>query len=67
METKLDNTTESQHDAKLPVSCSDFDFENNFITCKCEGDIELCSPHLGGHGYDWCNRCKLPLGSEHYS
>jgi len=41
----------------------EFDFENNFITCKCK-EPKLYPPNLGDGGYDWCNRCKLPLGSE---
>lgn len=41
----------------------EFDFENNFITCKCEKP-ELYPPNLSDGGYSWCKICKLPLGSS---
>ena len=45
------------------VSSSAFDWEKNFITCKCKGEIEVYPPNLGDSGYDWCKKCELPLGS----
>lgn len=41
----------------------EFDWENNFITCKCN-EPELYPPNLGDGGYYWCKKCKLPLGAE---
>jgi hypothetical protein len=54
--------TENEELNKTDVSSSAFDFETNFITCKCE-DKEVYPPNLGDGGYDWCKKCELPLGS----
>ena len=62
MKTEFDfNENEALN--KADVSSSAFDFETNFITCKCEGETEVYPPNLGDSGYDWCMKCKLPLGS----
>ena len=43
---------------------STFDFETNFITCKCEGEIAVYPSHLGDSGYSWCMKCNCPLGYD---
>ena len=40
-----------------------FDFESNFIVCKCETK-KLYDKHLGDGGYDWCKNCDRPLGDN---
>lgn len=45
------------------VSNNVFDFETNFITCKCD-EYELYPKHLGDGGYDWCKKCNCPLSSD---
>lgn len=59
----ISDTDNSKALDKTDVSSSAFDFETNFITCKCEGEIEVYPPHLGDGGYSWCKKCNLPLGS----
>ena len=64
METNVTTTTEPQHDAKLSVSGSAFDFEDNFIVCQCQKPKEIYDKHLGDGGYDWCKKCDCPLGDS---
>lgn len=62
METKLDNTTELQHDAKLPVSSSSFadwrndeynDVDEDFYDNEPEHSNEDENCHCGA--YKWSN------------
>ena len=62
MEHENLNKSETPNSDLGAVSGSAFDFETNFITCKCEGEKELYIPNLGDGGYDWCKKCNCPLG-----
>lgn len=59
----VQNTTNVGNEVLADVSNSVFDFETNFITCKCK-EYELYPKHLGDGGYDWCKKCNCPLGSD---
>ena len=40
-----------------------FDFETNFIVCKCKNK-EPEERNLSDGGYDWCKKCEKPLGGD---